>query len=716
MLLHPRHKIAFVMLTASLIVGCSFPIQSNAQRVEAAAQTTDGLDCKYLDVIAQGMLHQHILYETYTPELEKRTVDQIIKHLDPFKIYLTAGDIESMKKDFTGLFEQIQKADCSSLKKAQSVYLKRMEDRLAFVKKQLGKDFKFDKKTALQLDPDKRQIPKDEAEAQEFHKKYLQFQISNYLATGEKLDQAKDHVLKNYDRTLKRTKDYKSNDLLADYLDAFAHSLDPHSSFFSKEVLEDFEIQMRLQLEGIGATLSSQDGFTTVEQLVPGGSASKSGLVQTGDKIIAVSQSKGGNWQPMENVVEMDLRDVVRKIRGPKGTQVKLRILRKEAEENKTLEVVLNRDKINLEDDAASISYVEKDSNGVKRKLAVLDLPSFYADTRRGGRSAGGDLKRLIKEAKEKKVDGIVLDLSTNGGGSLEDAVKVAGLFFKTGNVVKQSSKLSQKGSGGTAALADSDSEVDWAGPLVILTSRISASASEIVAGTLKDYGRALIVGGDHTFGKGTVQQVLNLPQDLGAIKVTIGMFFTAGGKSTQHTGVEGDILLPSAMNTTELGEKNLDYSLAPQKIEPFLSKEAYVKSGTGAWKQLDKSFVGTLQQRSTDRVAVDADFKKILEEIKKSEKDKNKLTLLEDTLKDKKEFEQKKVEKKNQSKEAKKEEYLKRADVKESLNILLDYVDLDKKVKLKPIELSKATAKVDLSKGAEEKASKEATGAKEGK
>ena len=256
-----------------------------------------------------------------------------------------------------------------------------------------------------------------------------------------KLEEAKKNVIKNYDRAVKRAQETNQDDLFSGYLDSFARALDPHSSFFSRDVLEDFEIQMRLSLEGIGATLSSQDGFTVVEQLVPGGAAAKSGLIEPQDKIIAVGQDKG----PMENVIDMDLKDVVKKIRGNKGTKVRLTILRKSGEGKKRFDIALTREKVNLEDEAASIIFTEKEINGQKKKLGILNFPSFYADSRRGGRSSAADMKKLIKEAVDKKADGLVLDLSNNGGGSLEDAVKIAGLFFQTGNVVKQSSKNEER-------------------------------------------------------------------------------------------------------------------------------------------------------------------------------------------------------------------------------------------------------------------------------
>ncbi len=637
------------------------------------AQNKDDLECRYMSAIEGGFLANHIRYTNRDADLAGRTVEQYIKRLDPSKIYLLASDVDQIKSWMGNLFEKTKNKDCGFLDQSQKLLVQRAQERSDFAKKFLSKDYKFDPKTEFVFDPDKKAFPKDSDEANEFLKRYIHFQIANYQATDMKLDEAKKNVIKNYERAVKRIQDTKQSDLFSDYLDSFARALDPHSSFFSRDSLEDFEIQMRLSLEGIGATLSSQDGFTVVEQLVPGGAAAKSGLIEPQDKIIAVGQEQG----KMDNVIDMDLKDVVKKIRGPKGTKVYLTILRKQGEGKQRVEVPLTREKVNLEDEAASIIYQDRDVNGKKKKIGIINFPSFYADSRRGGRSSASDLKKIIKEANEKKVDGLVLDLSNNGGGSLEDAVKIAGLFFKTGNVVKQSSKDSGRSE---QTLSDTDATVDWGGPLVLLTSRISASASEIVAGTLQDYKRAIIVGGDHTFGKGSVQSVLPMPNNLGALKVTVGMFFVPGGNSTQHRGVEADVAIPGPYATDDIGEKSLDYSLPPQKINAFISPDAYVKEGSGNWSILKPEWVKTLREKSTARVEKNEDFKKIEDELKKA-KSRGKLIKVSEILKDKTETKSKKEKEKATrygNKDQKNKEYLKRADINEATNVLLDLMGLE--------------------------------------
>ncbi len=627
------------------------------------------LQCRYMFAIESGFLTQHVKYSQRDQALQDRVVDQYLKRLDPTKIYLLQSDVDQIKKSMSKVFDNIKNKDCSVLNSVQKVLVERVKERAEFAKKVLDKSYKFDNKVEIVFDPDKKPFPKTSDEANEFLRKYIHFQISNYLATDMKLDEAKSNVIKNWDRTVKRTLETKEDDIYAGYLDSFARGLDPHSSFFSKDVLEDFEIQMSLSLEGIGATLSSQEGFTVVEALVPGGSAARSGQIQPQDKIIAVGQGERGS---LENVVEMDLRDVVRKIRGEKGTKVRLTILRKQGEGKKRFDVTLVRDKIKLEDEAASILYIDKDVGGVKKKMGVINFPSFYADSRRGGRSSAADLKKLIAEARAQKVDGLVLDLSNNGGGSLEDAVKIAGLFFQTGNVVKQSSREEGKSE---QVYKDSDSAVDWNGPLVVLTSRISASASEIVAGTLQDYKRAVVVGNDHTFGKGSVQSVMPIPQNLGALKITVGMFFTPGGYSTQHRGVNSDIQVPGPFVTDDIGEKYLDYSLPEKKIESFISPDAYVKEGSNSWMTISPDWIKTLAEKSKIRVDKDPEFKKIVDELAKT-KSKGKIIKLTEVTKDKEKKEKAKAIK-NASKSEKDKEYLKRADIVEASNVLADLISL---------------------------------------
>ncbi len=641
------------------------------------------LSCNYVVPIQLKFLSRHVNYSKLDANLEKRTIDQFVKSLDPSKLYLTQSDVKQIKKKMVGVFKKTRDGNCSAVNMGYDLLKKRVQQTSELAKSYLNDKFKINQKAKLILDSDKRGYAKSETALRDFQKKYMQLQAANYVATGTKLEEARTKIVKNYERAVHRMNDEDQADRLAVYLDSFARALDPHSTYWSQDAYEDFRINIGLSLEGIGATLSSKDGFTVIEQLIPGGAAAKSGLLRPKDMITAVAQGEDG---PFEDVIDEDLRDVVKKIRGQKGSKVRLSIIRKKGDETKKFQVTLVRDKVDLEDEAAQIHYVDRQFGDKKIKVALIDLPSFYADARPGGRSSAADVRKLLREARKHNIGAVVLDLSTNGGGSLDDAVSLAGLFFKEGNVVKQSSRNPLQGE---LVLADEDPVVHFSGPLVVLTSRVSASASEIVAGTLKDYHRAVIVGGDHTYGKGTVQAVEDLPQGLGALKTTIGMFFTAGGHSTQHIGVTSDIALPSAWSTDDIGEKTLDYSLPPRTIKPFLSLEAYVAAGPSAWRPIDKSIVKSLKEQSAKRVAASDEFKKIKKDIAEAKKKKGEL-LISEILKEKdKDPEAAEDDADAMGKDGKPktyaqlqaerlEKYLKRADINEAVDVAADLAVLE--------------------------------------
>lgn len=646
------------------------------------------LSCKHVPVIQKGFLSQHIKYKTYDSALEKKLIEQYIKRLDPSKLYLTTGDVKEIEGLMKGIHMRTQQNDCSPIMKAQDIFAKRLEQRGEFVKKFLDDKYKFNKNVKINLDSEKRPRLSSVEKINDFHKDYIHFQISNYLASDIKLEDAKKKVIKNYQRITKKIKGLTEDEKLSDYLDVFAHALDPHSSFFSREAMDNFKIQMELSLEGIGATLKWEDGFTVVESLVEGGAAATSGEVKPKDKIIAVSQ---GENKPVEDVIDMELNDVVKKIRGKSGTPVHLTILRKEGDTTKRLVVKLKRSKINLEDEAASITYHTRKIGDQEKLIGLINLPSFYSDGRRNGRSAASDVTKLIGEANKKGVQALVLDLSNNGGGSLDDAVRISGLFFKTGNVVKQSSSDPAKPA---TILADINPMVNFSGPLVVLTSRISASASEIVSGVLQDYKRAVIVGADHTFGKGTVQSVVPL-STIGALKVTVGMFFTSGGYSTQHRGVISDIAFPSVLATDEIGEKTYDYSLPPKRLDSFISSSAFVHKGSGQWTILDKKVLAQLQKASEKRIKANEKFKEILSDLAKN-KERGKIINLAEVMKEKEEDHKKEEAEKALTKEDKLKKYTERPEVQEAINIATDLVALQTKVPLTMVPSSAPQASND--------------------
>jgi carboxyl-terminal processing protease len=630
------------------------------------------LECQHLPVLIQSFLKNHYSIRQLSDSVKKHTVDQFVKGIDPSKTLLLENEAQGLRTSLLRVFDTMRQGDCSLANQSYDLIVKRAEEDEVFVRQLMSdKNFKIDDNTELVLDPDKRGYAKTSEERIALLGKMVQFQLTNYLLTDVKLAEAKKQLVHRYELVTKRIRERRLKGEIPTLLvESFAVALDPHSSYMSPEVLEDFQIQMRLSLDGIGASLSSQDGFTVIEDLIPGGGAEKTKQLRPKDKIISVAQE----GQKPVNIMDMDLRDVVKMIRGKKGTRVTLTILR-QGEKTETFDVKITRDKIDLQEQAAKLTMEDRKvstPNGPKTlKIAVIDLPSFYGGGERSGRSSYLDMKRLVLEAKAKKADGMVLDLSRNGGGLLEDAVRISGLFLRKGGVVATKDTNRR-----TEVLADEDEEVQWSGPLVVLTSHLSASASEILAGALKDYRRAIIVGGAHTFGKGSVQVFSPLPANLGAMKVTTGMFFLPGGQSTQHIGVTSHIQVPSVFNSEEVGERSMDYSLPPQNIQGFLSGDSNAATNSPQrWREIDDGLVRQLAEKSADRVKKDAKFVEVQKELEEAAKNKGPVKLAEI----------KKKAKKNEAKlgsrkDTKKDREKKMKDLEapfeqEGVNILVDYL-----------------------------------------
>jgi carboxyl-terminal processing protease len=364
---------------------------------------------------------------------------------------------------------------------------------------------------------------------------------------------------------------------------------------------------MGLSLEGIGVALGSRDGYAVVEKVIPGGATDRAKALLPKDKIIAVAQEQG----QFVDVIDMALRDVVRLIRGKRGTKVHLRVLRQDATTSQ-FTVTIVRDKIDLEESAASLRWETREREGKALKLAVIDLPAFYGDQSRD-RHSSSDVRRLLAQAKQEGADGVLIDLSRNGGGLLDSGIEIAGFFLRKGGVVAVKDTYAQ-----TKVLSDPDPALVYSGPLVVLTSRMSASASEIVAGALKDYGRAVVVGDGQTFGKGTVQSVVKLPPGLGALKVTTALFFRPGGASTQLDGVASDVVVPSPFEVTGFSEAESGNALGNETIDAFRSDDANGRDGNG-WRAVEPSRLAELARRSAERVKGDAEFAELAKRIEQA-------------------------------------------------------------------------------------------------
>jgi carboxyl-terminal processing protease len=412
--------------------------------------------------------------------------------------------------------------------------------------------------------------------------------------------------------------------LLEVYLSALTTGYDPHTSYMSPSSLETFSIDMRLELDGIGASLSADDGYTVVGKIIPGGAADKDGRLKPEDKVIGVAQGESGEFV---DAVDMKLSDVVDMIRGKRGTVVRLKVLPVGGGEPKVY--AITRERIELKDKEARSEVVEagRKANGSPYKIGFIDLPSFYMDMDKNKRSQDyksttRDVRRILDEFNAKKVDAVIMDLRRNGGGSLVEAISLTGLFLDVGPIVQV------KGiDGQVQAYDDTEEGVAWAGPLVVLTSKFSASASEILAGAIQDYGRGLIVGDHKTHGKGTVQSLLDIGQQLfqasaapklGALKFTMQQFYRPNGDSTQNRGVVSDVELPSLTTHLDGSESDLDYAMKFDKVESADYKKL---------NYVDRTVLDQLRRLSHDRCEKSEDFQKVAKNIKRYEELKNRKT-----------------------------------------------------------------------------------------
>ena len=630
----------FKISTVFIAVLTSFSVQS----IE--------ISCNHIQMIKKEFLKHHVLYTNLADDLKQKTVNNFIKHLDREKIYFLKSDVKKIKLGYQKLFKNIKANNCKELYKIYSIYAKRTKERNDFAIQYINNNFAFDKKLTYILDDKLKKHPINTAEANKKMKAYIQYQLANIFLLEKNLSKTirqftfflnnLNKQIKSWkpvlnSRELRKCKNKSKNSFkackpsnwLTGYLNSFSKALDSHSSFMDAKDMEEFNISMNLELEGIGATLSSRFGYTVVEKLVSGGAAEKSKKIQVKDKILAVGQTP----KKFINIFGERIEDVVSIIRGPKGTAVYLKILRKQKKEpNKTFTVKLIRSYIELKEERASLSYHDIKDGKKTYKVALVQVPSFYGSSF-FGKSVTRDVKKLLSDAHKEKVDSLVLDLSYNRGGSLEEAVHLSGLFFSTGNVVKQSERNRQNNFK-SYIFKDKDARISYSKPLVILVNRFSASASEIVSGALQDYKRAVIVGGDHTFGKGSVQSVQSIG-DLGALRTTIGLYFIPSGRSTQNTGVTSDISFPSIFNIDAIGEKNLEDALPSKSIANFKSKprEIFSKTKEMNWQVVSSQTIAQLKKSSIKRIKQNKDFQKLqkkMQELQAKAKKQKTITIAE--------------------------------------------------------------------------------------
>ncbi|MDR0520873.1 MAG: carboxy terminal-processing peptidase [Planctomycetaceae bacterium] len=624
---------------------------------------------------------QHISQHELDKTISKEALRLYIKSLDPRKLFFYQSDIDNFKAKYeTRLCEMLLAQDIKAAFEIYNCYLDRIKERVEMVTKildspqdfTLDEEYIFDKPKDFTLDDTVvkakglQPFPKTPADAYDRWRKRMKNEIlimkADAVADAEKREKSVkdgkepeaaeerdpiDRLKRRYTSFRKRMllesrigsgevldsiKKSANDEVMELYLNAVAGSLDPHSSYMSPSTLESFNTMMGKKLQGIGATLSSEDGYVVVKDLVKGGPADKSGEVHVKDRIQGVGQGKEGK---IEDVVDFRLSDVVKMIRGGKGTVVRLEILPNGKVPAKIIEIT--RDEVSLEDQAAKSDSFEADKDnkgnsviaagkkpdGTPYKIGMIELPDFYLDMeamrRRDPnvRSASSDVKKMLRQFVEQNVDAVIVDLRSNGGGSLHEAIELTGLFIETGPVVQTKDEANAR----PQVRVDPNPGCEWTGPLVVLTNKFSASASEIFAGAIKDYKRGLIIGDSTTHGKGTVQTVADLSERIlsglngmgtvyGAGKITIQGFYRPSGVSTQRIGVEADVVLPSLTDVMEdISEADLDNALTLKAV-------AAAPGSAPKTVYVTPQMTANLQKRSNDRIKDVKDFAKVLDKI----------------------------------------------------------------------------------------------------
>jgi len=585
-----------------------------------SATTSDELDqnrARLLTYVLRRQVENHFSGKAIDNELSRATFHLYIKQLDYQKRLLLAPEVEQLKIFEDRIDEEISSGRVILAPVAFRLLSSGIVRAEKIVKKVLENPFAFDVAGDYETDPEKLAFCETEEELAERWRTDLKYRtLSRYLKLLEDAGvedplkvsaeqqnetelEAREKVRKQYNEYFERLKKETNKDHYDRYLNAFSRSFDPHTTYMPPQSKEDFDISMRGSLEGIGATLREEDGYIKVVKVIPGSAADRQGQLSADDVILAVAQGE----EESVDVTDMRLRDAVALIRGKKGTEVRLTLRRLGL---KPFVVPIVRDVVVIEESFVKSAMVTDPLTG--NQYGYVKIPSFYRDfetTRNGGkgRNSTDDVKAALKAFNKKKMAGLILDLRNNGGGALTDAVGVSGLFLGEGPVVQV-----RNGGGDAKVLSSYNKKIAYHGPLVVLVNQFSASASEIVAGALQDYGRAVIVGSEHTHGKGTVQVIMDLDKSLtlrnmreymplGALKMTTQKFYRVSGDSTQYRGVIPDIILPDRSRYNEYGERYLDYSLSWDRIEEVEHK---------VWPPVDYTI---LDIKSQERVAKDEDF-----------------------------------------------------------------------------------------------------------
>jgi len=591
----------------------------------------DEPDPGQVEISVGRLLEQgHYSRKKLDDNISKLLLKNYLEALDYNHLFFTQKDVDGFTAKYaTTLDDDILLGNPDPAFAIYNLYKKRAEARIEKAKALLKETYDFKSDRVIEINRQKAPWPKDEADADRIWRDRIEGEFLQETLNKHKLDPPLKVLTRRYDQVLRNMREQTKEDVIKIFLTVLAQTYDPHSEYLSRSELENFSINMRLSLVGIGAVLQSEEGYAKIRELVPGGPASKDARLKVGDRVTAVAQGD----KEFVDTVDMKLDKVVEMIRGKKDTIVRLQVIPVSATDPSVRKVIdIKRDEIKLKEQEAKAEIIERPQpDGSVQKLGWITLPSFYADMERSG-SAGAksttkDVLALLNRLKQEGIGGLVVDLRRNGGGSLEEAVNLTGLFIKKGPVVQ-----SRDSNGSKHVNRDSDSSIAYDGPLLVLTNRLSASASEIFAAALQDYNRAVVVGDSSSFGKGTVQTMLEIGRfvsflggshEAGALKLTIQKFYRISGGSTQLRGVEADIKIPSPWDHPEIGESAMKNPLPWDTMPP----EKYEK--------LDRPlFVQDLRTRSAARIAADPEFGYILEDLAqvKTRLAENRLSLNIDT------------------------------------------------------------------------------------
>jgi len=574
------------------------------------------------DIIAH-LTRRHYLKIDIDDHISSKVLYRYLDELDPSHSYFYAKDIKEFERKYQfKLDDSFKKNDLEPAFEIFNRYQQRLIERLTTAIEWLERgldDMNFNVEESLQVDRKDLPWPDSESAMEDLWRKRLKSNVINLKLADKSLEEIGETLLKRYRNQLKRVSQNNADDVFQYYINSLALSIDPHTQYFSPHRTENFNINMSLSLEGIGAVLQIEDEYTKVVRLIPGGPAESSKVLQAADRIVGVAQGIDGE---MHDVVGWRLDEVVNMIRGPKGSLVRLQIIPVDAaDEHQTRVISIIRDTVKLEEQAAKKKIIEVQRDNRKYKVGVIDVPTFYADFKGMNegksdyKSTTKDVEQLLLELKEENVQGIIIDLRDNGGGSLQEANSLTGLFIGLGPTVQV-----RNANGRIDIIRDHDPLIIYPGPLVVLVNRMSASASEIFAGAIQDYKRGVILG-EQTFGKGTVQSLL--PLDQGQLKATTAKYYRISGQSTQHKGIIPDLEYPSLYIVGEIGESALPDALAWDQINSIPYQTYY---------KIDDDLIFQLQNKHTARNRLSLDYQYLLDRRERNEemRQKNEISLSE--------------------------------------------------------------------------------------